>query len=87
VSAWEYLWRSFRARTHDRWDDARRIVEEGLREQPESPGLKLGLAAVEAHEGKQDEARGHLREAIAANELLRQWAESDAELAPLLAEL
>jgi quercetin dioxygenase-like cupin family protein len=87
VSVWEYLWRSFRARTQDRWDEARRIVEEGLREQPESPGLKLALAAVEAHEGKQDEARDHMREAIAANESMRQWAEGDAELAPLLADL
>jgi len=87
VSVWEYLWRSVRARTQDRWDEARRIVEEGLREQPESRGLKLALAAVEAHEGKQDEARDHLREALAANESMRQWAEGDAELAPLLADL
>jgi quercetin dioxygenase-like cupin family protein len=87
ISGWEYLWRSFRARSEGRWEDARQIVEEGLREQPTSPGLILALAAIEAHEGKQDEARGHLRQALAANESTRQWAESDSELAPLLADL
>ena len=66
VSAWEYVWRSFRARSENRWDDARRIVEEGLEEQPGSPALTLTLAA---------------------NESARQWAEGDAELAPLLADL
>jgi quercetin dioxygenase-like cupin family protein len=84
VSTWEFVWRSARARNEGRWEDARRIVEEGLEEHPESPALTLGLAGIEMHEGKRDEALAHMREAIAANDLMRQWAEQDAELAPLL---
>jgi quercetin dioxygenase-like cupin family protein len=87
VSVWEYLWRSARARTKGNWDEARRIVEEGLGEHPESPGLTLGLAGIEAHEGKRDDALDHMRGAIEANEALRQWAEADPELAPLLESL
>ena len=87
VSAWEYLWRSARARKEDRWDDARQIVEEGLAEHPGSPGLRLALAGIKAHEGKSEEALTQMRGALEANAELRQWAEADPELAPLLSNL
>jgi len=87
VSVWEYLWRAARARTKGNWDEARRIVEEGLAEHPASPGLKLGLAGIEAHEGKRDDALNRMRGALEANEAMRQWAEADPELAPLLENL
>jgi quercetin dioxygenase-like cupin family protein len=86
VSVWEYLWRASRARKEGRWDEMRRIVEDGLGERPDSPALTLALASVEAHEGKPEEAREHLRQSIEREPSMRNWAEEDELLVPLLGE-
>ena len=87
VSVWEFLWRANRARKEGRWDDARRIVEDGLRERPDSPALTLALASIVAHEGQRGDALAHLRQAIDREPSLRGWAERDEELARLLADV
>ncbi len=84
VTMWEYGWRAHRARTEGRWDDARAITEEGLREYPEAAPLLFALACVEAHEGLQHEAREHLRAAVAGGEYVRKWAEEEPLVAGLL---
>jgi hypothetical protein len=63
---------------------ARRILDEGLRELRESPGLTYGIALLAAAEGRHDDARDALTRAIAAEPLLRREAAQDPSLAPLL---
>jgi hypothetical protein len=62
---------------------ARRIAEDGLRELPESPGVRYALALAAAARDDLDEARIRLAEAIAAVPELRDEARTE----PLLRDL
>ena len=75
-----------RARPFLRTDPARarRVLEEGLRELPDSPGLAYGVALLAAAEGRTADARAALEAALAAEPRLRAEAEREADLAPLL---
>jgi mannose-6-phosphate isomerase-like protein (cupin superfamily) len=82
-SPWEW---TFRAAPHVESDPqrAREIIEDGLREHPDSPGLQIHLARLEVRAGRKDEARALVRRALerqpAAEELVRE----DPALAALL---
>jgi uncharacterized cupin superfamily protein len=65
-------------------DRARRVLEEGRAEVGESPGILMGVALLATAEGRTDDARAALERAIAANPAVREAAEADADLAPLL---
>jgi quercetin dioxygenase-like cupin family protein len=83
-SAWEW-W--FRADPYVESDPskAREIVEDGLREHPDSPGLLIYLARLEVRAGDEDEARAALRQALARQPESEELAREDPALAALLA--
>jgi tetratricopeptide (TPR) repeat protein len=83
VSAWEY---TFFANPHlraGRYDEARRILDEGLEEKPGSPPLLYDLACVEALAGESDRALELLNEAVAADDRFRQHAQTDEDFASI----
>jgi hypothetical protein len=59
-------------------------MEEGARALPDSAGIRYGLALVAAAEGREDDARRELREAISRDPRLREEVERDAELGALM---
>jgi mannose-6-phosphate isomerase-like protein (cupin superfamily) len=83
-SAWEW-W--FRADPYVDSDPprAREIIEDGLREHPDSPGLLIYLAGLEARAGHEDEARATLRRALERQPESEELARQDPQLAVLLA--
>jgi len=83
VSAWEY---AFFASPHlraGRYDEARRILREGLEEKPGSAPILYDLACVEALDGDGDKALELLNEAVAADERFREYAQTDDDLASI----
>ena len=63
---------------------ARALLEEGLRELPESAGVRYGLALLAAIERREEEARAWLAETLAREPRVRPDAEREPALAPLL---
>jgi mannose-6-phosphate isomerase-like protein (cupin superfamily) len=82
-SAWEW---SFRAAPHidDDPQRARQILEDGLRRHPDSPGILIGLAGLEARAGREDSARELVRRALARQPEAEELAREDPTLAGLL---
>jgi hypothetical protein len=83
VSAWEY---TFSASPHlraGRFDDARRVLHEGLEDKPGSPPILYDLACVEALAGVRDGALELLNEAVTGDERFRKYAETDEDLASI----
>jgi tetratricopeptide (TPR) repeat protein len=79
ISAWEY---TFAASPHlraGRYDDARRLLHEGLEARPGSPPLLYDLACVEALAGETDKALELLNESVAADERFREYAQTDED--------
>jgi mannose-6-phosphate isomerase-like protein (cupin superfamily) len=63
---------------------ARAVLDEGLAELGETPGLLYGVALLAAAEERTDDAREALRRAIAGAPGVRADAEREPSLAPLL---
>jgi Tetratricopeptide repeat/Cupin domain len=82
-SAWEW---SFRAAEHIESDPrkAREILEDGLREHPDSPGLRIHLARLEVRAGNEEHARELLRLAFERQPESEELARQDPRLAALL---
>jgi tetratricopeptide (TPR) repeat protein len=83
VSAWET---TFAATPHiqaEEWDEAIRMHEEALAEQPDSAPLLYNLACFESRAGKRDAALEHLAEAVAARPEFRESAQTDDDLAAI----
>jgi tetratricopeptide (TPR) repeat protein len=83
VSAWEY---TFAASPHvraGRYDDARRMLHEGLEAKPGSPPILYDLACVEALAGEKDKALELLNESVAAEERFREYAQTDEDFASI----
>jgi tetratricopeptide (TPR) repeat protein len=83
ISPWEYF---FAASPHiraGRYDEAKRLIEEGLGAKPGSPALLYNLACVEALAGETDNALQHLNEAVAADEHYREYARTDEDFASI----
>jgi mannose-6-phosphate isomerase-like protein (cupin superfamily) len=83
-SPWEW---SFRAAQHIEADPqtARDIIEDGLREHPDSPGLRIHLARLEVRAGNEERARELLRLAFERQPESEELARQDPRLAALLA--
>jgi tetratricopeptide (TPR) repeat protein len=80
VSAWEW---NFRANPHiaaGELERAEEIVRDGLDAHPGNGALLYNLACCEARLGRLDDAAGHLRDAVAAEERVREWAAGDSDL-------
>jgi mannose-6-phosphate isomerase-like protein (cupin superfamily) len=82
-SAWEWF---YRAEPHVDADPqrARAIIEEGLRERPDSPGLLIYLARLEVRAGDDERARELLRAALERQPESVELARQDRRLAALL---
>ena len=65
-------------------DRAGMLADAGLRELPDSPGVRYALALAAAARGDEEEARRRLAEAVAQVPELAAEARTDAVLAPLL---
>jgi len=82
-SAWEWMFRAVALVDRD-VAEARAVVEDGLEQHPESPGLRIALARVLLAEGDENAARATIREAVAGRPDAEQYARQDATLSALL---
>jgi tetratricopeptide (TPR) repeat protein len=79
ISAWEYTFAASPALRAGRFDEARRLLREGLEAKPDSPAILYDLACVEALAGQTDTALELLSESIAKNESFREYAQTDED--------
>jgi mannose-6-phosphate isomerase-like protein (cupin superfamily) len=82
-SPWEWFYRAGRYTDSDP-QRAREIVEDGLRVHPDSPGLRIHLAALEVRAGNEEHARELLRLAFERQPESEELARQDPKLAALL---
>lgn len=83
ISAWEY---TFAASPHLRagdYDEARRVLREGLEAKPGTPSILYDLACVEALAGETDTALQLLKEAVAKNDRFREYAQTDEDFSSI----
>ena len=83
VSPWEYAFASTPAWRRQDWDEAERLLREGLDAHPGNPSLLYDTACVLAQRGQVDEAIDLLRQALDAEPKYRKYAGTDADLDPL----
>jgi quercetin dioxygenase-like cupin family protein len=82
-SAWEWMFRAVAVAESDP-ARAREIVEDGLEQHPESPGLRIALARVRLAEGDEAGARAAVDEALALQPEAEDYVRQDAALVNLL---
>jgi mannose-6-phosphate isomerase-like protein (cupin superfamily) len=81
-SAWEYFFPALPAmRDHD-YDTARRILEEGLKEN-DAPVVRYQLACVEALAGNRERALDELENAVSREPRLAESAQDDEDFASI----
>ncbi len=83
ITPWEY---TFAASPHlraGRYEEARRVVREGLDARPGSAPLLYALACIEALAGEHDTALELLNESVAADERFRGYAQTDEDFASI----
>jgi quercetin dioxygenase-like cupin family protein len=83
ISAWEYTFAASPDVRAGRFDEARRLLREGLEAKPGSPSILYDFACVEALAGEPDTALQLLNEAIAKNESFREYAQTDEDFASI----
>jgi tetratricopeptide (TPR) repeat protein len=83
ISAWEYTFAASPDLRAGRYDEARRLLREGLEAKPGSPAILYDLACVEALAGDTDKALELLDEAITKDEHFREYAQTDADFAAI----
>jgi len=83
ISAWEYTFAASPSLRAGRFDEARRVLHEGLEAKPGSPPILYDLACVEALAGEMDKALELLNESVAAEERFREYAQTDDDLASI----
>jgi hypothetical protein len=81
-SAWEYFFPALPAMREGDYDNARAILESGLKEK-EAPVIHYQLACVEALAGNRERAVDELRIAVDGNERYRVHAQTDEDLASI----
>ena len=84
-SAWEWCFRADPL-VDTEPDRAREIVDEGLGIHPDSPGLLIYRAKLEARAGRTDAARDAVRRALERQPEAAELARDDEHLRPLLEE-
>jgi mannose-6-phosphate isomerase-like protein (cupin superfamily) len=83
-SPWEWFYRAGLYTDSDP-QRARELLEDGLRVHPDSPGLRIHLAALEVRAGNEEHARELLRLAFERQPESEELARQDPRLADLLA--
>ena len=81
-SAWEYFFPALPAMREGDYDTARRILEDGLKEN-DAPVMHYQLACVEALAGNRDRALDELQIAVDGNERYRAAAQTDDDFASI----
>jgi hypothetical protein len=79
VSPWEYYFGAVPARERQDWDEAIRIVSEGLEAHPGHPNVHYELACLHALAGHREDALGHLEQAVAGDPRTARWAQTDED--------
>ena len=79
VSPWEYYFATVPARERGDWDEAIRIVSEGLVAHPGHANVLYELACLHALAGHREEAFDHLEQAVAADPRTAEWARTDED--------
>ena len=82
-SAWEWWFAASPSRERGDYDEALRIVSEGLEQNPDHPTLLYNVACYAALAGHREEALKHLRRAAELQPSVREWAGGDDDLASL----
>ena len=82
-SPWEWYFQATALRDRGDTAGARAILDDGLRQHPDSAGMHYALARLEGSEGRLAEARAALDAAIACDPSCADWARGDEDLAPL----
>ncbi len=81
-SAWEYYFPAMPALREGRYDEARAILEENMKEN-DAPAMHYHLACVEALAGNRERALDELQIAVAAGERFARWAQTDEDFASI----
>jgi tetratricopeptide (TPR) repeat protein len=85
-SAWEVMFAAVPAAREGRWDDAIRMHEEALAEQPGSAPLLYNLACMESRGGRPLDAILQLQEAVARDPKWGGLAAKDPDFDPIRVE-
>jgi len=80
VSPWEFSFASTPAWSAKRYDEAEKLVREGLERYPDNPSLLYDLACLESLQGRTGEALEHLRTALEAQPRYATFAATDTDL-------
>jgi tetratricopeptide (TPR) repeat protein len=83
ISAWEYVFPAFPDLEAGRYDEAMQMLREGLETKPDNPAILYNLACAEALAGYSDAALEHLNAAVAGDEVFREPAQTDSDLASI----
>jgi tetratricopeptide (TPR) repeat protein len=83
VSPWEFSFRATHAANEGRLDEAREVMREGLERYPDNPSILYNLACLETGAGERDAALRHLNAALDLDAKLRDYAQTDPDLAAL----
>jgi tetratricopeptide (TPR) repeat protein len=83
VSSWEHEFLAIPHLKAGRYDEARRILEEALEEQPDTASTLYNLACTEALAGDADRALELLDAAVAGDERYREFAQTDEDFASI----
>ena len=83
ISAWEYTFAASPHLREGRYDDARKVLLDGLEARPGTPPLLYDLGCVEALAGETDRALELLNEAVAADDRFREYAQTDEDFASI----
>ncbi|MBA3841596.1 MAG: cupin domain-containing protein [Actinobacteria bacterium] len=86
VSAWEAMFAAVPAARRERWDEAIRLHEEALVEQPDHPALLYNLACMEARGGKHVDALLHLKRSVELDPKWAAHAHADSDFAAIRSE-
>ncbi|HEX4324629.1 MAG TPA: tetratricopeptide repeat protein, partial [Gaiellaceae bacterium] len=82
-SAWEYVFPAFPDLSAGRYDEAMQMLREGLETKPDNPAILYNLACAEALAGYSEAALEHLNAAVAGDEVFREPAQTDNDLASI----
>jgi quercetin dioxygenase-like cupin family protein len=83
ISGWEYTFAALPHIRAGRYDEARRLLHDGLEAQPGSPPLLYDLACAEALAGEAETALDLLNKAVAGDESYREYAQTDTDFASI----
>jgi quercetin dioxygenase-like cupin family protein len=83
VSAWEYGFVAMPHIREGRYDEARRLLREGLEAKPGSASILYNLACTEALADERDTALDLLNEAVTSDERFREYAQTDEDFASI----